>query len=758
MKDYRVGTDIKIKWKVSINEGTIALEDADLTLQVCNRIGQKIILPIAVEEDVIEATFYGKQQKAIGYYSLTLWLNYGKVGQAALDHIDAFSLVPFSSYILDKADPSNMETNAVVELEGSVTMGLQGDSAYQSWLRQGYEGSEADFVAWIREPAVEAYFEASAKMEEFAEQENLRGTAEQTRQSNESSRQSNETIRIQHEENRETSEVVRVEAELERQSNEIQRLDQEAARESQEQQRVEADARRKGIDHIELTSTQGLVDTYTIYYTNGATTTYQVTNGKDGETPDVSKFVQLNAAGVVSQVNAPMQRFHMIMVDEDDQRVAGLNYVVSMQEFEVWGYKQGIRPPRLQLLGTEVPNPNVLYFDESGTPHYFDGTGLIPIPTPYADEIGYGESNVEEALDNLEENKQDKLVAGSNITIEGNVISSSGGGGGDAYTKAETDEMLAGKVDKDNLKTINGESIVGEGDIEIEGGTKEVHVGTDEPTEGEVLWIDPNEQIIEQTTGQATDKVMSQKAVTDVLATKQHTLTAGENITIENNVISAVGGGGGTPSGHPMHDAFVGVGAVWNNTTKFWEMNMLTDLTNEEMVGIYSAVSMAAQVSYTGGSAPRYFNVNFGLRTYPMLSNTITASLANSFLGVASVISLRFGSFTTNNIASAFRACTKLEYILGEINFTATAATASDRAFENCTQLELVKIKGLKVPLSFAQSPNLNQESILHIINNSAATSAITITLHPTAYAMAQADSEIQTALSNKPFLTLASA
>lgn len=37
-----------------------------------------------------------------------------------------------------------------------------------------------------------------------------------------------------------------------------------------------------GIDRIEKTSTSGLVDTYTIYYTNGTTTTFTVTNGQSG--------------------------------------------------------------------------------------------------------------------------------------------------------------------------------------------------------------------------------------------------------------------------------------------------------------------------------------------------------------------------------------------------------------------------------------------------------------------------------------------
>ena len=46
--------------------------------------------------------------------------------------------------------------------------------------------------------------------------------------------------------------------------------------------------------------------------------------------------------------------------------------------------------------------------------------------------------------------KQDKLVAGENITILNNVISSKGGGVSDAYTKAETNTLLNGKQDKGN--------------------------------------------------------------------------------------------------------------------------------------------------------------------------------------------------------------------------------------------------------------------------------------------------------------------
>lgn len=43
----------------------------------------------------------------------------------------------------------------------------------------------------------------------------------------------------------------------------------------------------RGIEKIELTDTQGLVDTYTIVYTDGTTYTYTVTNGQDGFSPTI---------------------------------------------------------------------------------------------------------------------------------------------------------------------------------------------------------------------------------------------------------------------------------------------------------------------------------------------------------------------------------------------------------------------------------------------------------------------------------------
>ncbi|MGL4616615.1 MAG: hypothetical protein ACRCUM_00090, partial [Mycoplasmoidaceae bacterium] len=77
------------------------------------------------------------------------------------------------------------------------------------------------------------------------------------------------------------------------------------------------------------------------------------------------------------------------------------------------------------------------------------------------DALNALETSLNEDLDVLMNSKQDNLVAGDNITITGNVISSTGGGGTiDAYTKTETDNLLAPKADKTyvdgNFFKVNG--------------------------------------------------------------------------------------------------------------------------------------------------------------------------------------------------------------------------------------------------------------------------------------------------------------
>lgn len=58
--------------------------------------GERYMLRPKVIDDEIVFTFFGIEQRQIGVYNLTLWLNYGKEGQSAVDACRVFELVPRS--------------------------------------------------------------------------------------------------------------------------------------------------------------------------------------------------------------------------------------------------------------------------------------------------------------------------------------------------------------------------------------------------------------------------------------------------------------------------------------------------------------------------------------------------------------------------------------------------------------------------------------------------------------------------------------
>ena len=78
--------------------------------------------------------------------------------------------------------------------------------------------------------------------------------------------------------------------------------------------------------------------------------------------------------------------------------------------------------------------------------------------------------------------------------------------------------------------------------------------------------------------------------------------------------------------------------------------------------------------------------------------------------------------------------------------------------FDQCYSLYRANFKNVKASISLSASAILSKESLLYIINNEAATSAITITLKNSAYTRLSEDADIVAALANHPNISLASA
>lgn len=234
-----------------------------------------------------------------------------------------------------------------------------------------------------------------------------------------------------------------------------------------------------------------------------------------------------------------------------------------------------------------------------------------------------------------------------------------------------------------------------------------------------------------QSTGESETAVMSQKASTDSF--------------IAN-----------TPSGDPMHNLYLSIGAVWNGDTGFWEMNTLTDLTNEDMANIYSMGFVRPLVNSRFEFCPFTYGKSKSVKArttvksyYQTISNMelICPSLTwNCKIEVVNFLDKYVILKLYNYLNFAY--CQKLKKILDNISITITAG------FYQCYELEEVYFL-LTKNISFKDSSKLSVASVKYMIEN-ASSNAITITLHPMAYNRAVADIGVQTALANKTNVSLA--
>ena len=88
-------------------------------------------------------------------------------------------LVDFS-FMVRGEDALGVTSEANIGLDGTFTMNGTGMSAYDEWLAEGHTGTPEDFIAWLRQPAVDAASAAEAQMGQIQE----RADADHTRAGN----------------------------------------------------------------------------------------------------------------------------------------------------------------------------------------------------------------------------------------------------------------------------------------------------------------------------------------------------------------------------------------------------------------------------------------------------------------------------------------------------------------------------------------------------------------------------------------------
>lgn len=212
-----------------------------------------------------------------------------------------------------------------------------------------------------------------------------------------------------------------------------------------------------------------------------------------------------------------------------------------------------------------------------------------------------------------------------------------------------------------------------------------------------------------------------------------------------------------------LRDLYISAGAKYNEATGFYELNGLTDITEEQMRVIYEKTwgwwLHLPSLNGFGSALPR---TNIPCPDYKIIAYASNISIHSIFAVSGNddnleVVNLRalytptaFDEIKIVNFNWAFQGDKKIREVQGIIN---VKEARSDLSIGG--NIETINIKGLKVSIRFYGSQRLSKESVLYMINNSEATTAITIGLQQAVYDVMKDDADIIAALAEKTNITL---
>lgn len=280
-------------------------------------------------------------------------------------------------------------------------------------------------------------------------------------------------------------------------------------------------------------------------------------------------------------------------------------------------------------------------------------------------------------------------------------------------------------------------------------------------------------------------------ALVDEINGKQEALT----LTVKDNgniVLANIQGQSkefmpATPSGDPMHYAYVAAGAEYNDTgadivktapwadmidddydgdygktvvhkAGYWYLNGLGDLTNNDMLNIMQTNRVLSKALYVGKIHKFRTNLNFedgNPQLYYGYSDATELIRDNRNIEVLRLPKDTGYPFAPTHINSFCLSALKLIHIINILSGE-FLSSIDDRAFQ-CKNLRTIKFKRLKCNVSFSLVSGLTLKSVLYMINNEAATSPITITLNADVYNKCMANADILAALEAHTNISLAS-
>lgn len=240
-----------------------------------------------------------------------------------------------------------------------------------------------------------------------------------------------------------------------------------------------------------------------------------------------------------------------------------------------------------------------------------------------------------------------------------------------------------------------------------------------------------------------------------------------------------------TPSGDPMHWAYVAAGAEYNDTgadivkdtpwadlidddytgeygktvihkAGYWYLNGLGDMTNDEMRKIYTR----GNVTFTNNNTLSVWknDQNIDIRTN-LNYNGGSQEVLNGYRCAQGNNILKVMLLCNNTLANKSIVCRVPDIfaLIYCVHILGVFANNESISFGLAHYLETLRLCPF-YNVRLNDSSNLSVKSVLYMINNEAATSPITITLHKTVYDRCMANDTIKAALETHTNVSLASA
>ncbi len=396
----------------------------------------------------------------------------------------------------------------------------------------------------------------------------------------------------------------------------------------------------------------------------------------------------------------------------------------------------------------------------------------------------YSGVEVDSLLDKIKDDEVGRIDSSLSTTSENPV-----------KNKAITEELNK-KANKTDIATINGQPLTNGGNIEVI-----TDAYDDTEIKGKLTELDS------QIEDEATARTEADAELQTQINGKQEALT----LTVKDNgniVLANIQGQSkefmpATPSGDPMHYAYVAAGAEYNDTgadivkttpwadmidddytgdygktvvhkSGYWYLNGLGDITNKQMRKIYavgniygySTLESLLRISFNvdfvnirtnicnGGWGISYSYFNDYKTKIEKLTAVCYANTVIECLVLTPLYNLSSNITITADFSMAFY-LSSIKIIIGLIDMSKSHFTLSSF---RCSYLKVIKIIKLNKSIDFSSSSVFTIKSVLFMINNEAATSPITITLHADVYNKCMANADILAALEQHTNISLASA